>query len=94
MMHNLKECLKNSINMPMACNWMNVYNMYKSPSQALTTSTKLQMNTSKLVQTLTKIAYIQSRVEYNSNTKTFPHRRKAIGFLLLICSMHVHQTCG
>ncbi len=44
--------------MPITYNWMNVYNMYKSPSQALTTSTKLQMNTSKLVQTLTKIAYI------------------------------------
>jgi hypothetical protein len=58
MMHNLKECFKNSINMPITYNWMNVYNMYKSPSQALTTSTKLQMNTSKLVQTLTKIAYI------------------------------------
>jgi hypothetical protein len=94
MMHNLKECLKNSINMPITCNLMNVYNMYKSPSQALITSTKLQMNTSKLVQTLTKIEYIESRVEYNPNTKTFPHRRKAIGFLLLFCSMHVHQTCG
>jgi hypothetical protein len=73
---------------------MNVYKMYKFPSQALTTSTKLQMNTSKLVQTLTKIAYIQSRVEYIPNPKTFPHHRKVIGLFLLFCSMHAHQTCG
>jgi hypothetical protein len=94
MMHNLKECLKKSINMSIVCNWMNVYNMYKSPSQTLTTSTKLQMNTFKLVQTLTKIVYIQSKVEYNSNPKLFPHHKKAIGNLLLFCSMQAHQTCG
>ncbi len=94
MMHNCKEYFENSINMPITCNWINIQFVQISFTTLNYINKFIYWIHFELEQTLTKIAYIQVKVWYNSNLKRFPHHRKGLGCLLLLCLMHVRQTCA